>query len=54
MLVANLDYSDYLGRIAFGKIYSGKAKVGDAAVCLHGDGRKTEGQNNGAFSILKD
>ena len=29
MLVANLDYSDYLGRIAFGKIYSGKVKVGD-------------------------
>ena len=24
LLVANLDYSDYLGRIAFGKIYSGK------------------------------
>src|SRR5712691_8574495 len=40
MLVANLDYSDYLGRIAFGKIVSGKVKVGDPAVCLHGDGRK--------------
>jgi len=24
------------GRIAFGKIYSGKVKVGDAAACLHG------------------
>ena len=24
LLVANLDYSDYLGRIAFGKIYTGK------------------------------
>ena len=33
MLVANLDYSDYIGRIAFGKIYSGKVKVGDTAVC---------------------
>ena len=42
MLVANLDYRDYLGRIAFGKIYSGKVKVGDPAVCLHGDGRKTK------------
>ena len=28
MLVANLDYSDYLGRIAFGKIYSGKDSRG--------------------------
>jgi GTP-binding protein len=41
LLAANLDYSDYLGRIAFGKIYSGKIRVGDSAVCIHGDGRKT-------------
>lgn len=41
MLVANLDYSDYLGRIALGKIVCGKVKVGDPAVCIHGDGRKT-------------
>src|SRR5688572_4543910 len=27
MLIANLDYSDYLGRIAFGKIVSGKVKL---------------------------
>src|SRR5712672_1521335 len=40
LLAANLDYSDYLGRIAFGKIYSGKVKVGDSSVCIHGDGRK--------------
>src|SRR6476661_7091165 len=41
MLVANLDYSDYLGRIALGKIVCGKAKVGDPAICIHGDGQKT-------------
>jgi GTP-binding protein len=40
MLVANLDFSDYLGRIALGKIVCGKLKVGDPAVCIHGDGRK--------------
>jgi GTP-binding protein len=40
MLVANLDYSDYLGRIALGKILSGKIRVGDPLVCIHGDGRK--------------
>jgi GTP-binding protein len=39
LLVANLDYSDYLGRIAFGKIVEGKIKVGDPAICRHGDGR---------------
>ncbi|SPE59983.1 GTP-binding protein [Verrucomicrobia bacterium] len=40
MLVANLDYSDYLGRIALGKIVCGRVKVGEPAVCIHGDGRK--------------
>lgn len=44
VLVANLDYSDYLGRIAFGKIVEGRVRVGDPACCLHGDGRVTPGK----------
>ncbi len=44
LLVANLDYSDYLGRIAFGKIYSGKITAGQPAVCLHGHGAQTTGK----------
>ncbi len=44
LLAANLDYSDYLGRIVFGKILSGKVKLADSLVCLHGDGRKTKGK----------
>src|SRR5579859_7587019 len=44
VLVANLDYSDYLGRIAFGKIMAGKVKVGDAACCLHGHGKISQGK----------
>jgi GTP-binding protein len=44
ILVANLDYSDYLGRIAFGKIMAGKVKVADPAVCLHGHGKVTGGK----------
>jgi GTP-binding protein len=44
VLVANLDYSDYLGRIAFGKIVEGKVKVAEPAVCLHGNGRVTPGK----------
>ncbi|MCU0772278.1 MAG: translational GTPase TypA [Verrucomicrobia bacterium] len=44
VLVANLDYSDYLGRIAFGKIVEGKVKVGEAACCLHGDGSVSSGK----------
>jgi len=44
ILIANLDYSDYLGRIAFGKIVEGKVKVGQPASCLHGDGKVTQGK----------
>src|SRR5215510_14986687 len=40
MLVSNLDYSDYLGRIALGRIVSGKVGVGDSIVCLHRDGQR--------------
>jgi len=35
MLVSNLDYSDYLGRIALGRIVSGRVTVGDSIVCIH-------------------
>ena len=44
MLVANLDYSDYLGRIAFGKIHIGKVKLGDPAICVHGNGSRSSGK----------
>jgi GTP-binding protein len=39
MLVSNLHYSDYLGRIALGRIVSGRVAVGDSIVCIHRDGR---------------
>src|SRR5205085_10758065 len=39
MLVSNLDYSDYLGRIALGRIVSGRVAMGDSIVCLHRDGK---------------
>jgi GTP-binding protein len=44
VLVANLDYSDYLGRIAFGKILAGKVKSGEPACCLHGHGKISQGK----------
>jgi GTP-binding protein len=40
MLVSNLDYSDYLGRIAFGRIVSGRVRVGDSIVRINKDGRR--------------
>jgi GTP-binding protein len=39
-LVSNLDYSDYLGRLAFGRIVSGRVSVGDSVVLVHLDGRR--------------
>src|SRR5438105_3673529 len=39
MLVSNLHYSDYIGRIALGRIVSGNVNVGDSIVCLHRDGK---------------
>jgi GTP-binding protein len=40
MLVSNLDYSDYLGRIALGRIVSGRVAVGDSMVCIHRGGHR--------------
>ncbi|MCS7090247.1 MAG: translational GTPase TypA [Verrucomicrobiota bacterium] len=49
LLVANLDYSDYLGRIALGKVMAGRIRVGDPAVCMHSDGRVTVGRVTALF-----
>jgi GTP-binding protein len=40
MLVSNLDYSDYLGRVALGRIVSGRISEGDSIVCIHRDGAR--------------
>jgi GTP-binding protein len=39
MLVANLDSSDYLGRIAIGRIFNGQVAIGDAVAVCKLDGR---------------
>jgi GTP-binding protein len=39
MLVANLDSSDYLGRIAIGRIFQGRVKIGDQVAVCKLDGR---------------
>ncbi|HUJ11821.1 MAG TPA: translational GTPase TypA [Verrucomicrobiae bacterium] len=40
MLISNLDWSDYVGRIAIGKITGGNVKVGDSIVCIHKDSKR--------------
>ncbi|MBA2375787.1 MAG: translational GTPase TypA [Actinomycetota bacterium] len=38
MLVANLDYSDYLGRIAIGRVRRGSVRRGESVNLIHKDG----------------
>jgi len=50
MLVSNLHYSDYLGRIALGRIVSGRVAVGDSVVCIHRDGRRERNNVTALFT----
>ena len=50
MLVSNLDYSDYLGRLAFGRLASGRVSVGDSVVLIHKDGRRERTSVTALFS----
>ena len=39
MLVSDLGYSDYLGRLAVGKIFNGTARSRDSLVCIGASGQ---------------
>ena len=49
-LVSNLDYSDYLGRIAYGRIVSGRLSHNDSVVCIHKDGSRERANVTAIFS----
>ncbi len=55
LLVANLDYNDYVGRLAIGRIFSGTVKVGDQIAICKLDGRieKTKVTKLYAFEGMK-
>jgi GTP-binding protein len=55
MLVANLDYSDYLGRLAIGRVFNGSLKFGDEVgiVKLDGSLQKTKITKLYSFEGLK-
>ncbi len=40
MVVTNISYNDYVGRLAIGRIRSGKIKVGDDVLCIKENGEK--------------
>ena len=41
MVVTNLDYSDYLGRIVVGRVRRGKMRRGESINLIHKDGTMT-------------
>jgi GTP-binding protein len=52
MLVSNIDWSDYVGRIAVGKILGGTANVGEAVfVIRHSDGKRVRGKITKVFEF---
>jgi GTP-binding protein len=55
LLVANLDYNDYVGRLAIGRIFSGAVKIGDqVSICkLDGSTARTRVTQLYAFEGLK-
>jgi len=55
VLVANLDYSDYVGRLAIGRVFNGAVKIGDqVSVCdIDGELKKTRITQLYAFEGLK-
>jgi GTP-binding protein len=55
VLVANLDYSDYVGRLAIGRIFNGTVKIGDqvAVVKVEGELQKTKVTQLYTFEGLK-
>src|SRR5690606_31687180 len=52
MLVSNIDWSDYVGRIAVGKILGGNVSVGDPVwIIRHADGKRVRGKITKVFEF---
>src|SRR5690606_38916260 len=50
MLVSNIDWNDYVGRIAIGKILSGRIRSGDSIYVFNKDGSKQRSKISKIFS----
>ncbi len=44
MLIANIDYNDYIGRMATGRIFNGKVRAGETVAMIKQDGTVTKGR----------
>ncbi len=52
MLVTNLDYSDYLGRIAIGRVRRGKVKRNEYVMLMHKDGTTSKAKVSQVFTHM--
>jgi len=52
MLVSNLDYSSYKGKLAIGKIYRGSVKPHDKVTVIERDGSKNNYEVNEVFTFM--
>src|SRR5512136_1442771 len=51
MLVTNLTYDNYIGKIAIGRLWSGALRGGQPVVCINRDGVQTPGKVNQVFNF---
>lgn len=51
ILITNIDYSDYLGRLAVGRVFSGSIKAGDAVAIAGADNKLTTAKASSLFTF---
>ena len=51
LLVTNIDYDDYIGRLAIGRIFSGTVKVGDYVSMIKEDGEVSKTKVSSLFTF---
>lgn len=52
MQIANLAYDNYVGRMGIGRVYEGKAKVGQTVTIIGNDGQRRTGKISKIFTSL--
>ena len=50
-LVTNIDYSDYLGRLAIGKVFSGSIRIGDYVALINSTGNAVKKNINSMYTF---
>ncbi len=49
VLVTNIDYSDYVGRLAIGRVFAGTIKAADTVSMVHADGRTVKAKASALY-----